>query len=464
MTQSSSSDAARRARRNIRLGSLGAALEYYDFVVYIYVATLIGRAFFPADMAPTLRLVQTLAIYSTGLLVRPVAGILIARVADRVGRKRLFILTVAVMSVSTVMIGILPTYAQVGWPAPVLLLLARLAQGCAVGGEVPAAAVFVTEHAPAGRVARAGAFQQMTAYSGFLLGAGAAFLSGLVVTHLTPGTPSLAWRLPFLVGGLLGFVSLYLRRRLDETPEFVRERGEEARRPAAPVREVLGKHRPAVLFAVLVAVAITLVNVTYFNYWPTYLQTALRYPATTALAASLVAIAGAMVAMPVWGLVADRYGWRRMLLWVGCSAAATTVLLLVVVPGLSPGSGLAVWIMLPAAMAAGGVPAAVPGLISAIFPTEVRQTGFSVPYNIVIALLGGFLNLILVWLVATVGTSAPMYVVLVACVLTVAAALAVKGIRVYLGRGAVPSQGFAKPGDPDATGDAMVAGRAGHDQ
>lgn len=345
------------------------------------MATLIGKAFFPADMAPTLRLVQTLAIYSTGLLVRPVAGVLIARVADRVGRKRLFLLTVAVMSVSTVLIGVVPTYAQVGRPAPVLLLLLRLAQGCAVGGEVPAAAVFVTEHAPTGRVARAGAFQQLTAYSGFLLGAGAAFLSGLVVTHLTPGTPSLAWRLPFLIGGLLGFVSLYLRRKLDETPEFVRERGEETRRPSAPIREVLGKHRAAVWFAVLVSIAITLVNVTYFNYWPTYLQTALHYPATTALAASLVGIAGAMVAMPVWGLVADRYGWRRMLLWVGLSAAVTTVLLLAVVPGLSPRSGLAVWILLPAAMAASGVPAAVPSLLSAIFPTEVRQTGFSLPYN-----------------------------------------------------------------------------------
>ncbi|OJY47835.1 MFS transporter [Pseudonocardia sp. 73-21] len=186
---------------------MGAALEYYDFVVYLYVATLIGQAFFPADLSPTMRLVQTLGIYSIGLLIRPVAGILIARVADRVGRKRMFILTVAVMSVATLLIGLLPTYDHIGWPAPVLLLLLRVAQGCAVGGELPAAAVFVTEHARPDGVARAGAFQQMTAYSGFLLGAGVAFVAGLVATHLTPDLPSLAWRLPFLVGGLLGVVS-----------------------------------------------------------------------------------------------------------------------------------------------------------------------------------------------------------------------------------------------------------------
>ncbi|MGI5127902.1 MFS transporter [Pseudonocardia sp. CA-107938] len=450
MTQSSSVEAERAARRNIRLGSLGAALEYYDFVVYLYVATSIGQAFFPADMSPTMRLVQTFAIYSTGLLIRPVAGILIARVADRVGRKRLFIMTVVVMSVATLGIGLLPTYDQVGLLAPVLLLLLRVAQGCAVGGEIPAAAVFVTEHARADRVARAGAFQQMTAYSGFLLGAGAAFGAGLVATHLTPDAPSLAWRLPFLAGGLLGVVAIYLRRTIDETPAFVRETIEQGRRPAAPIREVLGTHRRAVAYAVLLAVALTLVNITYFNFWPTYLQTVLRHSSTTSLVASLVSIAGAMAFMPAWGYVADRYGWSRMLLGAGLSTAATTVLLLVVIPTLPPGSGLAVWIQLPAAVTAGGIAAATPGMVSAIFPTEVRQTGFSLPYNIVIAVLGGFLNLILVWLVAGVGVAAPMYVVLVACGLTVVASVVVLRIPTYLGRGARPTHGFSTAGDPAA--------------
>ncbi|MGW5723669.1 MFS transporter [Amycolatopsis sp. NPDC003865] len=439
MTQSSP-DLARRARRNIRLGSLGAALEYYDFVVYLYVATLIGQAFFPADTSPTVRLVQTLSVYSTGLLIRPVAGVLIARVADRVGRKRLFILTVVVMSTATLVTGLLPTYADIGWPAPVLLVLMRIAQGCAVGGEVPAAAVFVTEHARPDGVARAGAFQQLTAYSGFLFGAGAAFAAGQVATHLTPGVPSLAWRLPFLAGGVLGVVSLYLRRKIDETPAFVRDTEAAGKRPAAPVREVLAHHRRPVLFAVLLAVALTLVNVTYFNYWPTYLQTVLGYSPAASLIASLISIAGAMAAMPGWGYVADRYGWSRVLLWAGLATAVTTTLLLVVLPTLPRGSGLAVWIQLPAALAAAGIPAAVPGLLSAIFPTEVRQTGFSLPYNVVIAVLGGFLNLILVWLVASVGLGAPMYVVLAACGLTVAAAVAVRRIRTYLGRDNHPAE------------------------
>ncbi|GAA3533665.1 MFS transporter [Amycolatopsis ultiminotia] len=455
MTQSSSTGRDRAARRNIRLGSLGAALEYYDFVAYLYVATLIGQAFFPAGTSAMVRLVETLAIYSIGLVIRPVAGILIARVADRVGRKQLFILTVAVMAAATLIIGLLPTYAQIGWPAPVLLMLMRVAQGCAVGGELPAAAVFVTEHARQDGVARAGAFQQMTAYSGFLLGAGAAFLSGLVVTHLAPGMPSLAWRLPFIAGGLLGIVSSYLRRRLDETPAFVRATGTQEHRPSAPVREVLGKHRGPVQFAVLVTVALTLVNITYFNFWPTYLQTSLGYTANTALVASLVAIVGAMAAMPLWGLLGDRRGWRTMLFWSGGSTAVTTVLLLVLLPVLPSGSVLAIVIQLPAAMSAGGIAAVVPGLVSAIFPTEVRQTGYSVPYNLVAALLGGFLNLILVWLVASVGIGAPMYVVLFASVLTLVAGFLMIRIRTYLGRGA---RQFARSGNPENAGDATVTG------
>ena len=119
MATSPPADPGLRAKRNIRLGSLGAALEYYDFVAYLYVATLIGAAFFPADMSETVRLIETFAIFSIGLVVRPVAGILIARVADRVGRKRMFVLTVMLMSGATLAIGLLPTYEQVGWLAPV---------------------------------------------------------------------------------------------------------------------------------------------------------------------------------------------------------------------------------------------------------------------------------------------------------------------------------------------------------
>ena len=443
------------ARRNIRLGSLGAALEYYDFVAYLYVATLIGKAFFPTGSSETVVLVQTLSVYAIGMVVRPVAGVLIARVADRVGRKKMFILTVGMMSASTLVIGLSPTYAQAGWLAPAILILMRIVQGCAVGGELPGAAVFVTEHAKQGRVARAGAFQQMTAYAGFLLGAAAAFLAGLVTDRFFPDVPSLAWRLPFVVGGVLGLITLYLRRRLDETPSFVRETAEQAR-PAMPVREVLRHHRRPTVFAVLIVVALAIANSTYFQFWPTYLQSALQLPASLALLASLLGIAAAMVSMPIWGVVADTYGWRVELASAAVLTAAATGFLVLAVPMVAQNPSAALWVQLPAAFAVGGIVSAVPALVSTVFPTRVRQTGYALSYNVVVALVGGPFNVVMVGLVASLGISAPMYAVLVASALTLVAALLVPNIRFHFGPGsgadstpeAVAGGGRAAPAAP----------------
>ncbi|GAA4711892.1 MFS transporter [Pseudonocardia yuanmonensis] len=437
MVRTTSHPSHAASRRNIRLGSLGAALEYYDFVAYLYVATLIGQAFFPAETSDTMRLVQTLSVYAIGMVVRPLAGVVIARVADRVGRKKMFILTVVMMSVSTLVIGVSPTYEQAGWIAPALLVLMRIVQGCAVGGELPGAAVFVTEHARPGSVARAGAFQQMTAYSGFLLGAAAAFLSGLLVEHLLPSLPSLAWRLPFIIGGVLGLITLYLRRRLDETPEFVQETVDGKARPT-PMRVALAGHGRAIGLSVVIVVALALANSTYFQFWPTYLQSSLHLAATPALFASLIGISAAMLSMPVWGLVADRYGWRTELGLAALLTAATTVVLLLLVPATAQSPGVALWMQLPAALAVGGLVSAVPGLVSAVFPTAVRQTGYALSYNLVVAVVGGPFNVVMVWLIATLGVSAPMYVVLVASALTLLVALLVGRVRLHLGPGAAP--------------------------
>lgn len=455
MALSPPSEDARRSRRNVRLGSLGAALENYDFVIYLYVATALGTAFFPAGASDTLKLAQTLAIYAVGFLIRPVAGIVIGRLADRVGRKRLFVVNVMVMSAATLLTGLLPTYEQIGWLAPALLILMRIAQGCALGGELPAAAVFVSEHADRSGVAKAGAFQQMMTFIGLAAGALAAFASGLIATHLVPGTPSLAWRLPFIIGGVLGIISVYLRRRLDETPVF---RDKERRgRPERvnPVRSVLRGHWKAVLFGGLVASGLAVANITYITFWPTYLQIALNLSATEALAASLIAVVGALLTMPLWGRVAQRRGWRFELLLAAGTMLAGTVLLLAVLPALEAGSHIALWVELPAAIGAAGVIVVVPGLVSSVFPAEVRQTGYAISYNIVIAVLGGTLSLVMVGLLSLIGPRAPMYVGVVACAIAVVTALVVDRMPRYLGR--TPESGEQQT-EGDNAGDIPIAG------
>jgi MFS family permease len=189
------------------------------------------------------------SIYAIGYFVRPIAGLVIAHFADRVGRKRLFILTIFLMSVPTLLIGLLPTYGQIGIGAPLLLLTLRILQGCAVGGELPSAAVFVTEHARPGRLFLASGTLHCVVHCGLLLGSGSAAIAALI-GHMVPDASSLSWRLPFVLGGLFGLTAAYLRRRLSDTPLFSNLRAER-QAVRLPLGTVLRRYRTACLFGLL---------------------------------------------------------------------------------------------------------------------------------------------------------------------------------------------------------------------
>jgi len=432
------SSANSKEMKNRRLASLGAMLEYYDFVVYIYVAVAISQAFFPSHGSEALRLLQTFGIYSIGFLVRPVAGIALSRIADRVGRKRVFLFTLALMSAATFGIGVLPTYDSVGWLAPALLLLMRVLQGCAVGGELPAAAVFVTEFAGPSRVGFSGAYLQSMAYGGFLLGAGAALLSHVVATLVFPGTPSLAWRLPFVIGGVLGLVAVYLRRRLEETPAFqaLEETDGDRTNRQGSIAAIFRNHTPAVLVGFLVVGAQSALNVVFFQYWPTYLRVNLGYSANVALAASLLAIIAAMAAMPWWGRFADRYGWRRLFVVGGVASAVTSIAVFAILPTLQRGSVAVLFLQIPAALSVAAIVAAAPGLLPAMFPTEIRQSGYAIPYNVGVAIFAGALPLSIAPLIANLGVRAPVFIIIAGCLVGLLVAAVIPRIPLFLGRAA----------------------------
>lgn len=428
----------RHETKNRRLASLGAMLEYYDFVAYIYVAAAISQAFFPSEGSETVHLMSTFGIYAIGFVVRPVAGIALSRVADRVGRKKVFLLTLALMSAASIGIGILPTYATVGWLAPALLLLMRVLQGCAVGGELPAAAVFVSEFAGPARVGFSGAYMMSLAYGGFLFGAGAALASDLVVGHLAQDTPSLGWRLPFLTGGVLGLVALYLRRHMEETPAFkeLERSRDENTTPQGAVIALLRSHSASLLVGFLIVGALTALNVVFFQYWPTYLQVNLDYSADLALTGSLILILVAMIAMPWWGRFADRYGWSRLYIVGGLASAGTSIFAFVTVPTLGSNSPAALILPVPAALSAASLVAAGPGLLASMFPTENRQVGYSIPYNVGAAIFGGLLPLSIAPLISSLGVRAPLLIVLGGCVAGLAISATVVRLPLFLGRGA----------------------------
>ena len=192
--------------RTLSLAALGGALEFYDFVIYVFLAPVIGRLFFPADMPDWLRLLQTFGIFSAGYLARPLGGILIAHFGDLLGRKRMFSLSIFLMAVPTLAIGLLPTYAAIGLAAPLLLLLMRIVQGVAIGGEVPGAWVFVAEHVPEQRFGLGIGTLTAGLTVGILFGS---LLAGAINTIYGPADVArFAWRIPFVIGGLFGFVSV----------------------------------------------------------------------------------------------------------------------------------------------------------------------------------------------------------------------------------------------------------------
>src|SRR5690625_1029271 len=208
---------SRNDLRTLTLSALGAALEFYDFIIFVFFTAAIATLFFPPDMPEWLRVVQTFGIFAAGYLIRPLGGIAMAHFGDLVGRKRMFVLSVMLMTVPTLLIGLLPTYAVIGIWAPILLLVLRMLQGAAVGGEVPGAWVFVAEHVP-DRVGLACGALTTGLTAGIVLGS--VMASALQTWFGEQAILDGLWRVPFIIGGALGLLAMWLRRFLQESPVF----------------------------------------------------------------------------------------------------------------------------------------------------------------------------------------------------------------------------------------------------
>lgn len=226
--------------KTLALSVLGGALEFYDFIIFIFFATVLGELFFPPGIPDWMRQLQTFGIFAAGYLIRPLGGIVMAHFGDLLGRKRMFALSIGLMALPTLSIGVLPTYAQIGLAAPLLLLTMRLLQGAAIGGEVPSAWVFVAEHVPAQRRGLACGTLTAGLAAGVLLGS---LSAGAINRAFTPQEiADDAWRLPFLAGGLFGLLSVYLRRWLHETPVLAELMAIRAVARETPLKLVLRDH------------------------------------------------------------------------------------------------------------------------------------------------------------------------------------------------------------------------------
>ncbi|MDY4386484.1 MFS transporter [Pectobacterium aroidearum] len=408
MTQDQHADPRRLNRQDYKtlsLAALGGALEFYDFIIFVFFAAVIGDLFFPPDIPEWLRQVQTFGIFAAGYLARPLGGIIMAHFGDKSGRKRMFSLSILLMALPTLAMGLLPTYEAIGIAAPLLLLLMRVLQGAAIGGEVPGAWVFVAEHVPRARIGFACGTLTAGLTMGILLGS---LIATLLNTVLTPEQMSGGgWRLPFFIGGVFGLVAMYLRRWLQETPIFMEMQAQKKLAEELPLKSVVLNHKRAVVVSMLLTWLLSACIVVVILMAPTYLQKVHGIPAALALQANCLATIALMVGCIGAGLLVDRFGASKLFMvgslslaacsWFFYSSAASSTTLLFVSYAIV---GLSV-----------GVVGGVPYVMVRAFPAAVRFSGISFSYNVSYAIFGG-LTPVFVTLIMKATPLAPAFYVL----------------------------------------------------
>ena len=406
----------RRDLRTLGLASLGGALEFYDFIIFVFFTGVIGQLFFPPDTPDWLRQLQAFGLFAAGYLARPLGGIAMAHFGDRGGRKRMFMLSVLLMAAPTLMIGLLPTSADIGYAAPLALLLMRLLQGAAVGGEVPGAWTFVAEHVPEQRTGFACGTLTAGLTGGILLGS---LVAGAVNRHFTPQEVlDFGWRIPFLLGGVFGFLAVFLRRLLAETPVFEELRRRRALVEGLPLKAVLAEHRPAVVLSMLLTWVLTAAIVVVILMTPTLIQNLYAIPAAIALDANSIATLALTFGCILFGLLADRFG-AGVILLCGCALLLLATYALYLGVARAPQQVFALYGLAGLCV---GVVGVIPVLLVRAFPPAVRFSGVSFAYNIAYALFGG-LTPLLVALLMKSQALAPAHYVAAVCLVGIATAL-----------------------------------------
>ncbi|GAA4684923.1 MFS transporter [Pseudonocardia yuanmonensis] len=412
------------SRRSVVAAGTGNALEFYDFAIFASLTPVISQLFFPSG-DPLAAILSTLALYAVGFVMRPVGAIVFGRLADRHGRRIPLAISVLIMGVTTVLIGVMPTYAQAGVLAPLLLCVARLLQGLSVGGEFGTSASFLVEHAPRQRRGLYGSFAFFSSTAGSVLGA-------LVVLVLTIWMPAEAlngwgWRIPFLLGFPLLAIGLYLRYRIAESPEFEAVKAENAR-ARSPLRTLFREHWQAFLTLIGICIGFSVASATAQAFVLTYIRSVVGLPAVQALTSVVLATTFGVFMVLVFGHLSDRYGRRAVLLF----ACVLTVVLpypsMLVMGSAGFGSALLGQLILWVPVAAFG--GAIPALFAELFPTKVRASGFGIGYGFGSAIFAGTAPFVATLLIELTGdTLSPAWYMTAAGLVTLVVVLTSVSVR-----------------------------------
>lgn len=377
-------------RRTLYSGTIGAIVEWYEYTVYATAAALVfGPLFFPA-MAPGIGQIAALATFGVGFVARPVGAFVAGHLGDRIGRKATLILTFAIMTVATVLIGLLPTYEQVGIWAPILLCVLRLAQGFAVGGEWGGAAIIAVENAPKGRRGFYGSWPQIGVSCGLLLGTAAVTASAAISGD---AFETWGWRVPFLLAVVLAAVGLYIRLNAAESPEFLAEQArmaEAGEQHKAPLKVLFKHHRKPLLIAIFGRFAEAGNYYLFTVFVLSYVTTTLEVPRNYGLIAVMVGSALNIVMIPIFGRLSDIIG-RKKTFFLGGTAIIVTAWPIFALVQTGEQWAIILGVALFLALGHALVYAPLPALYCEMFPTAVRYSGISVGYQMASILLAGFM-------------------------------------------------------------------------
>ena len=385
MTEHESTTTVLRKNKKVLIASLtGSAIEWFDYFLYGTAAALVfNKIFFPM-VDPVIGLILSYLSFSLTFFIRPIGGVLFAHIGDRIGRKKTLVLTLSLMGGATVMIGLLPTYEMIGLWAPALLILMRIIQGMGIGGEWGGALLLAYEYAPEKRKGFFGSIPQAGVTIGMLM---ATFIVSLMTLFSEEDFLSWGWRIPFLLSSVLVLLGLWIRKDIDETPDFqkVKASGQVAK---APLRDTLKHHWREVLIAAGLKVVETAPFYIFSTFVVSYATSTLTYQKSQALEAVTLGALVATIMIPLMGLLSDKVGRQRMY------AISVFVLGLFIVPWFMLLNTGTTWGIVLATVIAFGVlwapvTAVLGTLCSEIFSANVRYTGITLGYQLGAALAGG---------------------------------------------------------------------------
>jgi MFS family permease len=408
-------------RRAILSCAIGNFFELFDFTIYGYFAVAIARAFYPSGS-----MFSTFATFGAAFLMRPVGAIVLGAYGDRVGRRAALVVTIGMMAAATGFTGLIPTYQSIGVWAPLALLICRLLQGFSTGGEWGGAAAFLVEYSPSGKRGLIGSMQQVSTQLGALSGS---LSAALLATNLSEADfYTWGWRIPFVIGFVLGPIGYYLRRKVAETPAF--ERAVEHRVvERSPFFAAIREYRVRMAQAFGLSVIGHVANFTFVIYLVNYAINTMKLPAGSALSCAVVWGLIQVTLIPIIGHLSDRLGRRPMIL---ASALLNLIfaypLFLLAVRGGTFHALLAV--LATAALFQALYTGVIPSILAEMFPTRVRYTGVSVSYGFAVVLFGGFAPLIATGLVSLTGSPlAPAFYIMAGGAIS---AIAILSMREHL--------------------------------